>query len=254
MSVEGNLPSVGIPLYFIGTSGWAYREWRHHWYPSSLPPRAWLSFYAEHFPTVEVNSTFYTLPPSERFQTWARSVPPTFRFAIKAPRSFTHEHQLQIEEATFQRFRNAISGLGARLGPILWQLPPHFPCDTHRLRRFLAIVCGNGLEHAIEFRHPSWDIPEVWELLQSSNVAIVWSSSLRYPSFRLRTAPFLYVRFHGLQGGYAHRYTEQELYPWAESTAEFLRQGYRMYAYFNNTAGTAPYDALRFRELVERLL
>lgn len=244
-------PAAG--LYRIGTSGWAYPEWRQlGWYPPRLPPRQWLSFYAQRFPTVEVNSTFYRLHPPERFQQWAQSVPDTFCFAIKAPRALTHQ-QGRDPTQVLHAFLSSISALGQRLGPLLWQFPPRFSCDLAYLEAFLRTL-PPAIEHAVEFRHPSWENPAVEDLLRAAAVALVWSSSLRYPRFRVRTAPFLYLRFHGLEGGYAHRYTDAELQPWAELVAESLRSGYRVYAYFNNTAGTAPYDAQRFQELVEKLL
>lgn len=238
---------------YIGTSGWAYREWRGRWYPPSLPSSRWLAFYAEHFRSVELNSTFYALPPLERFRRWAQVVDAPFRFAVKALRTLTHEYRLRHTPVLLADFLQRLSALGSRLGPILWQLPPHLAYDAELLRDFLSKLPPMA-GHAIEFRHPSWDLPLTWELLHQHGVALVWSSSLRYLHFPLRTAPFLYLRFHGLEGGYAHRYTEQELLPWAERVAEALREGCWVYAYFNNTAGGAPEDALRFRELIERFL
>ncbi len=242
----------GESSLYIGTSGWAYREWHGRWYPRSLPRRAWLSFYAEHFQSLELNTTFYALPPPERFRQWAQTVGASFRFAVKAPRALTHERPLQYASPVLDAFLRSIGVLGVQLGPILWQLPPQLSCDLERLREFLSALPPMA-GHAIEFRHPSWDTPATWELLCQHGVAVVWSSSRRYPCFCRRTAPFLYLRFHGLEGGYAHRYTEPELSPWAERVAEALQEGYPVYAYFNNTAGTAPEDALRFRELIGRI-
>ncbi|MCS6966206.1 MAG: DUF72 domain-containing protein [Candidatus Kapabacteria bacterium] len=250
---EGSSPDTGAPLYYVGTSGWAYREWRSRWYPRKLPTREWLRFYAQHFPTVELNSTFYRLPPPERFQFWKHSVPKTFRFAVKAPRLITHGRQLHADGELLHTFMQAISLLGAQLGPVLWQFPPQYACAIELLRAFLPMLPPT-VEHAFEFRHPSWDNSEVWHLLRSAGIALVWSSSLRYPCFRNQTAPFLYVRFHGLKGGYAHQYTDDELQPWAELLADAIRRGCRAYVYFNNTAGTAPQDALHFRELLEARL
>ncbi len=239
----------GAPLLAVGTSGWAYREWRSWWYPRSLPTREWLRFYAEHFTTVELNSTFYRLPPPERFRHWAQNVPAGFRFAVKAPRGITHERLLQADPEAVHTFIASTSALGEHLGPLLWQIPPRLARDIQRLSRFLSLLPAE-LEHAMEFRHPSWGSADVWELLQTHGVAVVWSSSARYPCFLVQTAPFLYIRFHGLAGGYAHRYTDAELAPWVERTVDALHRGQRVYAYFNNTAGSAPLDAQRFQELV----
>ncbi|GBD07357.1 hypothetical protein HRbin21_01175 [bacterium HR21] len=240
------------PLFRVGTSGWAYREWRSWWYPEKLAQREWLRFYAQHFCTVELNSTFYRLPPPEVFRRWAASVPAEFCFAVKAPRALTHARPPLSDEPLLHEFFERVSLLGAQGRVLLWQFPPSFPCDLDTLRRVVAAL-PRLFEHAFELRHPSWDIPAVWELLQDAGIALVWSSSLRYPLFRVQTAPFLYLRFHGLRGGYTHRYTEHELLPWAEQVASALRQGCRVYAYFNNTAGSAPRDAQMFHMLVERL-
>ncbi|MEN3027387.1 MAG: DUF72 domain-containing protein [Chlorobiota bacterium] len=242
-----------VSSLLVGTSGWAYREWRSWWYPKSLPRRRWLEFYAQHFGTVELNSTFYALPPPQRFQEWARSVPEQFCFAVKAPRTLTHQPTAQDGSADLSRLIEGIAALGTRRGPILWQFPPRHTCDLVWLRSFLQAL-PSEVEHAVEFRHPSWNTPQVWELLQQHRVAIVWSDSLRFPSFLTVTAPFVYVRFHGLEGGYAHRYSDAELQPWAARLAETLSAGLRVYVYFNNTASTAPRDALRLQELIQSYL
>lgn len=238
-------------LFRVGTSGWAYREWRSWWYPSKLPPREWLSFYAHHFPTVELNSTFYRLPPPALLHRWTASVPAGFTFAVKAPRSLTHLRPPLSDSALLREFCERISLLGAHLGPVLWQFPPSFAYDLEVLRRIVTALPGL-FAHAFEFRHPSWNATTVEELLRGAGIALVWSSSLRYPLFRNQTASFLYLRFHGLHGGYAHHYTDQELQPWVEEVAQALHRGDEVYAYFNNTAGSAPRDALLLRSLVER--
>lgn len=161
----------------------------------------------------------------------------------------THEQRLQHCDELVREFLQRITLLGKRLGPILWQLPPNLPWHPGVLEQFLALL-PESLRYAVEFRHPSWDRLEVWELLRSRGIATVWSSSLRYPLFLQATADFLYLRFHGLHGGFAHRYTREELLPWVERVCTALRQGMSVYAYFNNTAGGAPEDAAHFRTLV----
>ncbi len=240
------------PLFRVGTSGWAYREWRSTWYPHGLPQREWLRFYAAHFSTVELNSTFYRLPSPEQLQRWAAQVPVDFCFAVKAPRALTHRRPPLSDPTLLHEFLHRIALLGERLGPLLWQFPPGFSYDAEALRTIVELL-PRSFAHAVELRHTSWSDPAVWELLAGRGIALVWSSSLRYPSFQVQTAPFLYLRFHGLEGGYGHHYTASELQPWAERIAEALKSGYAVYAFFNNTAGTAPRDALTLRALVEEL-
>ena len=156
----------------VGTSGWSYKEWKGSFYPAKIPAEEMLRFYAGHFPAVEVNNSFYRIPAERVLATWAEQVPDTFRFIMKASRRVTHNSRLRDEDGSLGYFLRAINPLGHRLGPTLFQLPPTFKKDLDRLRRFLGALPLRW-PAAMEFRHPSWFVDEVYDALRERNVALV---------------------------------------------------------------------------------
>ncbi len=153
-----------------GTSGYSYAPWKGRFYPPRLPAGEMLAFYARHFETVEINSSFYRVPAVATLEKWAGQVPASFRFAFKAPRRLTHDHQLQDSEGAVA-FLQALAGLGERRGPVLFQLPPRFTVDLSRLDAFLAAL-PRDVPVAFEFRHPSWFDEAVFERLRAHGAAL----------------------------------------------------------------------------------
>ena len=137
---------------WIGTSGWVYRHWKGIFYPRDLPAARQLSFYAEHFPTVEINYSFYRLPTRENFEHWRDETPPGFTFAVKASRFLTHVKKLKDPEEPLANLLDRARGLGDKLGPILFQFPPNWPKDLDRLQAFLPLL-PRELRFAFEFRN-----------------------------------------------------------------------------------------------------
>jgi uncharacterized protein YecE (DUF72 family) len=156
----------------VGTSGWSYKEWKGSFYPPKLPAEEMLRFYAGRFPAVEVNNSFYRIPAERVLAGWADQVPESFRFVLKASRRVTHNNRLTDTDGSLTYFLRAINPLGARLGPTLFQLPPTFKKDIDRLRNFLAMLPRHWVA-ALEFRHPSWFVDEVYDLLRGRDVALV---------------------------------------------------------------------------------
>src|SRR5688572_22544586 len=196
----------------IGTSGWNYRHWRGVFYPPGLPPARWLEYYAREFETVEINYSFYRLPTPQNFATWREQVPDGFDFAVKGNRFITHLKRLADPADPLARFFNSVSALRPRVGPILWQLPPRFACDLPRLSGFLAALSRDH-RHAFEFRHDSWFVEPVYELLATHNAALCWADRGGESSPLVRTAGWAYVRFHGgLGDGWA--YLDHQLRTW----------------------------------------
>ena len=157
---------------YVGTSGWSYKEWKGSFYPPKLPAEEMLRFYAGRFPAVEVNNSFYRIPAERVLATWADQVPESFRFVVKASRRITHNNRLKDEDGSLAYFLRAVNPLGNRLGPTLFQLPPTFKKDSERLRSFLGLLPRNWTA-AVEFRHASWFVEEVYDLLRSRDVALV---------------------------------------------------------------------------------
>src|SRR5205085_10169310 len=117
---------------WIGTSGWIYRDWRGRFYPKKLPARWWFEYYACAFETVEINNTFYCLPPESTFAKWAQQAPAGFRYAVKASRYLTHQKKLCDPKEPLSRVLSTARVLGPHQGPILYQLPPFCSCDVSR--------------------------------------------------------------------------------------------------------------------------
>jgi uncharacterized protein YecE (DUF72 family) len=219
----------------VGCSGWQYASWRGPLYPPGLPQRRWLERYAEVFDTVEVNSTFYRLPRETAVARWVEQSPPGFLFALKGSRYLTHVKRLTDLGEGLRRFYERIRPLVAspKLGPVLWQLPPTFRRDDDRLEAALrALPAGR---HCVEFRHPSWFVDDVHELLRRHGVALVIGDRPEVQSFQTHelTAGFTFLRFHYGSRGRRGNYSERELEEWA-GRIEAWRARVDVFAYFNN--------------------
>lgn len=240
------------PVY-IGTSGWVYKGWEKAFYPEDIPAKQHLEFYASQFSTVEINATFYRLPTLKMVKAWHDLAPKGFLFAVKGSRYITHMKKLANLGGGLNKFIRRIKLLKEHLGPVLWQLPPFLQKDVHRLDRFLART-PKSFRHAVEFRHPSWyaddDALEVLRKYQAAHVSL---SSMGMPMNLAVTSDFIYIRFHGLEGGFAHDYTRDELEPWAAHIRHHARAGRTVFAYFNNDMNVrAPANATMLRTMVQQ--
>jgi uncharacterized protein YecE (DUF72 family) len=239
---------------WIGTSGWVYKQWAGNFYPKGWPKKNEFGYYVQHFPSVEINATFYRLPSLKMVRGWHDKAPDGFVFAVKGSRYLTHIKRLKDTAAGLQKYFRRLVPLGDRTGPILWQLPPNFVKNDDSIKRLARFIrkLPRQYRHAVEFRHPSWMDEETFSLLRRENVANVWLSSLRMPADYTLTADFAYLRFHGLKGGAYHDYTEDELTPWAKELKRAARKGFSSYVYFNNDLNTrAPLNAHALMKLVE---
>ena len=219
----------------VGCSGWNYKHWRNGvFYPPRLPPRSWLAYYAEHFDTVEVNSTFYRLPRVSTVAHWVELTPDEFTMAFKASRYLTHVKRLQELPGHVDLLLDPMSPLveSPKLGPMLWQLPPTFARDDERLANALEQL-PPGLRHAIEFRHESWFVDEVFEVLRDHGVALVLADRASAPALRRceLTADFAYVRLH--EGRHRGNYSHAELGRWVGRLRRLAERA-EVFAYFNN--------------------
>jgi uncharacterized protein YecE (DUF72 family) len=227
------------PGLFIGTSGWDYFDWKGRFYPESLKPREYLSYFSCHFPTSEVNYSFYHLPKISTYEKWAAQVPATFIFALKAGRTITHIQRLKEVERAWTTFLENAAALGRKLGPVLLQLPPSFKADPGRLEEFLclspgAMVAGRVLL-AFEFRHSSWFEDRTFEVLAKHQACLVIADSQRYARAPMEVmTPFVYLRFHGPRELFSSEYSREQLSEWAGRIREWLAGGRSVYAYFNN--------------------
>ncbi|HSK08547.1 MAG TPA: DUF72 domain-containing protein [Vicinamibacterales bacterium] len=238
----------------VGCSGWQYRHWRGSFYPDRLPSPRWLEHYVQTFDTVEVNNTFYRLPQPATFTAWRDRVPSRFVFAVKASRYLTHLKRLRDPEEPVARLFDRAAHLGNRLGPVLYQLPPAWPRDLERLRRFLDTL-PPGYRHALEFRDPDWYAGDVFDALVQHNAALCVHDMPGSSAPLRAVGPFIYLRLHGAGSRYGGRYPDDRLDAWAEWLASGHAAGLPVYAYFNNdVGGHAPRDACRLRDRLAKLV
>ena len=160
----------------VGTSGYNYPEWRGTFYPEKFSTDKMLAYYAERFPTVEINYTFYRMPNEKLLAGWSAGTPEHFSFTLKAPRRITHDAKLQRCEDLTQAFCRTAQTLGPKLGTLLFQLPPTFKQDVPVLRDFLELL-PTDIRAAFEFRHASWHDPAVFAELRARNVALCVADS-----------------------------------------------------------------------------
>lgn len=252
------------PELRIGCSGWNYKAWRGAFYPADLPQAQWLRYYTQHFDTVEANSTFYRLPEGETFSAWAEQTPPGFLMAVKASRYLTHMKKLREPEAPLQRLFDRAAALGSRLGPVLYQLPGFQKFDRVRLERFLHALperlpgrCrrkGARLQHVLEFRDPSWYVPDTFALLKEFDVALCLHDKRGAEIEVPPVGRVVYVRFHGTSGHYAGSYGAAALNRWAHRLADDWQAGRDVFAYFNNDPdATATRNARSLHGRIEAL-
>jgi uncharacterized protein YecE (DUF72 family) len=219
---------------WIGTSGWSYKHWENgHFYPPKLPAREFLPFFAQHFPTVEINYSYYQLPPRKTFESWGARAPDGFLFAVKASRYLTHMKKLREPEEPLHRLLERAEGLAEKFGPVLFQFPRQWDIDLERLTTFFAALERHPKgKWAFEFRHDSWLTGDVYRLLEQHAAALCLPIGWGIPLDIQLTADWTYIRFHGGQHGTG--FEDDELAPWAARIREWRDRGVDSFSYFNN--------------------
>lgn len=243
---------VKMTLYYIGTSGWHYDDWRGRFYPEKLSKTQWLEFYARHFTTLELNNTFYRLPKESVFQKWREYSPDGFVFAVKVSRYITHIKRLKDCGDEVNNFMSRAVLLKGKLGPLLYQLPPSLHRDDDILESFLAIL-PQEMKHVIEFRHESWFTEEVYDILRQHDIGFCVFDMPKLKPPLIVTADFAYMRFHGSDSLYSSRYNDEALATWADKITDISRKLKKVYIYFNNdVAGYALENATTLRDYLEK--
>ncbi len=265
----------------IGISGWRYAGWRGDFYPKGLVQRTELAYAADRFSTIEINGSFYSLQRPASYQAWHDQTPADFVFALKGGRYITHMLRLvEVEAPLANFFASGPLALGAKLGPVLWQLPATSRFDAGLLGAFLELLpatTGDAarlgrrhdaklpgdramtsasvqqpVRHALEPRHSSFANPQAVEMLRRHGVGLVVSDAgERWPRFENVTSDFVYIRLHGAEELYTSGYTPAALDQWADKISGWAGAGLDVYVYFDNDVKVhAPYDALA---LMQRL-
>lgn len=235
----------------IGTSGFHYNHWKGPFYPAKLPAAQMLDYYVQHFDTVELNNSFYRLPESAVFDAWREATPANFVFAVKASRFITHNKKLKDPENALDNLLPRAAHLEEKLGPLLFQLPPHWRLNPGRLSGLLEIL-PRDLRYTFEFRELSWINSGVESILQKFNAAFCIYELAGYQSPVKITADFAYVRLHGPESGkYQGSYSQQQLRAWAHQIETWAKKLKAVYLYFDNDqAGYAAVNALDLKSMV----
>jgi len=243
---------MGAGRFFVGTSGFAYKEWVGPFYPPGTKSAGMLPYYAGEFGSVEVNYTFRRNPTPAMIESWTKNTPEGFVFALKANQGITHFARLKETGERLGRFFEAVTPLGSRLGPVLFQCPPNMRYDPEVLDGFLADLAAApgaaGHRFAMEFRHPSFESDEVRSKLAAAGVALCVADSSsgdtpeppgsEQPATFLRTGGFAYVRLRGTG------YDEKTLEGWGMSFRSALGEGADVYCYLKHEdSATGPRDA-----------
>lgn len=228
----------------IGISGWTYKPWRGVFYPKELKQKSELEYASRALNSIEINGTFYSLQRPTSFERWAAETPDDFIFSVKAPRFITHIRRLKDAQAPVANFlASGIFRLGAKLGPILWQLPPNFQFKPELLEEFFKLlphdteeaaalakhhdkwVTGRAalkpdakrpMRHAMEIRHASFVNPDFIDLLRKYDVALVCADTVEWPRLMDVTSDFMYCRLHGSEVLYASGYDDEALDQWSK--------------------------------------
>ncbi len=227
----------------IGISGWTYKPWRGTFYPPKWPQKKELVYASREVNSIEINGSFYSLQRPTSYQQWYVQTPDNFLFSVKGGRFITHLKRLQnVETPLANFFASGVLCLREKLGPILWQLPPHFLYHEEKLRKFFNLLPRttreaadlathhderlNGrawteaeadcpIRYALEIRHESFRTPEFVALLREHRIGLVIADTAgKWPFFEDTTTDVVYIRLHGDEELYVSGYTDDALEKW----------------------------------------
>jgi uncharacterized protein YecE (DUF72 family) len=241
---------------YLGTSGWSYADWEGTLYPEGLPSGSRLAEYAKHYPTVEIDSTFYGTPRRSTVEKWREIVPEGFLFAAKVPQEVTHEKNLVDTRSEAVTFVHTMQALEDRLGPLLLQLPPSFTVEGMGVLEDFLSTLPQGPRYAVEVRHRSWLGSDLPALLREHDVALTLIDYPRMPRMEEATTDFAYIRWLGNRREFPEGHThlkknrDDDLSWWSDLVDHFLEEGRAVFAYANNHyQNHSPSTLERFLEI-----
>jgi len=214
----------------VGVGGWVYEPWRDNFYPPGLAHAKELAYLSERVTAIEINATFYRNQTAASFAKWRDATPAGFVFSVKATRFATNRRVLGEAGESIERFfASGVAGLGAKLGPIVWQLAPTKKFDAADVEAFLQLLPRRlgalPLRHAIEVRHASFRVPEYVEIARKHGVATVFADTDEYPSFADETADFVYGRMMRSESACPTGYATDAIAAWAERAQRWSEGG-----------------------------
>lgn len=233
---------------YSGTSGLVLPVPNKQAFPTEFKDKTRLSYYASLFNSIEINSSFYKIPKGATVSKWATEVPDDFRFTFKLWQGITHNKSLEFDNDCVQNFITVINNSGHKKGSLLVQLPPSVTRNQlPRLHHLLEVLRNTDHELrwdiAVEFRHKSWYNETTWQLLNNLRMGLVLHDlPASATPFVTTEVNFVYLRFHGPNGGYRGSYPDDVLQEYTGYIKEWFNEGKKVYAYFNNTIGDAVHN------------
>ncbi|WP_316786794.1 DUF72 domain-containing protein [Pedobacter frigiditerrae] len=247
---------INLQNYYSGTSGLLLPVPNKLYYPEEFQDKSRLCYYASLMDTIEINSSFYKIPQAATLKKWAATVPDEFRFTFKLFKEITHHKDLAFDVAVVEKFMQVTSHVGQKKGCLLVQFPPSIRINhLLQLGRLMGILRANDpsmeWKIALEFRHPSLYVDEIYKLLETHQMGMVLHDKTPANSPILETHPdFVYLRFHGPGGNYRGSYADDVLYEYASYISDWLAEGKEVFVYFNNTMGDAHGNLNMLRQIV----
>lgn len=233
-----------MSTFWIGTSGYNYKEWKGPFYPPELAEQEMLKYYAQRFSSVEINYTFYRMPNVRTLQGWAKETPECFTFTLKAPRRITHDLRLRDAGDPLTYFCDTAKALKGRLGALLFQLPPFLKKDLSRLEDFLHQL-PPGFRPAFEFRNQTWFTDDVYECLQRFDASLCIAEHEERCVPLEHTANFGYFRLRKPE------YSDADLEAWAQRLVDASARWVDIFVYFKHEeAGKGPLYAAKLSNLL----
>lgn len=243
---------------YLGTQGFSFKDWVGPFYPEGTPSRSYLEAYVRHFPSVEIDSTFYGVPKATTIQGWYQRTPANFKFAAKFPKLITHEKKLKNALGDAEAFIGSMQALGDKLAVLTLQFAYDFkPEQFDRLDDFLGSL-PDGQRYAVEVRNREWLTPAFREMLANHNVALVLQDLHYMPRLDWVTADFSVIRWLGRRKDIQvfdriQIDRTKVLEAWAQMVAGFLDAGVDVYGFFNNHfAGHSPESVRQFAALLNQ--
>ncbi len=242
--------------YYSGTSGLLLPVPNKLFYPEEFREKSRLCYYASLMDTIEINSSFYKIPQASTMKKWATDVPSEFRFTFKLFKEITHNKDLAFDPKLVTHFFQVINHVEDKKGCLLVQFPPSVRIGHFAQLQFLmSVLRDNDPEMewkiALEFRHPSLYVEEVYELLEQFNLGmVIHDKSPANSPIKDSELDFVYLRFHGPGGNYRGSYADDVLYEYASYVSEWLNADKKVFVYFNNTMGEAHANLNTLRQIV----
>lgn len=220
----------------VGIGGWSYEPWRGAFYPADLPQAKELEYASRKVTAIEINATFYRTQSAQSFRKWAAATPDDFVFSVKAPRAAVQRKDLRDAAQSIEWFFNSgVGELGAKLGPVFWQLPPYKKYDRAEMEAWLAMLPGalgkRPLRHAIEVRHESFACDDFMAMARARNLAVATVESEKHRLIVEPTADFAYARLELSQAAEAAGYPAPALKQWVKTARSWAEKG-DVFVYF----------------------